>query len=283
MKYKTKNTLKSILAIGLAVVAAVGAAFGISALVKKTEETTKEINPKFEIGGLTEEGKYLETKESIYTKDLFECKGLNVEPAFDSDVSYRIFFYDYNDAFVSATAKLTANYEEEVDVFVKSARIVITPNDDSSISWYEKSGYAKQLTIKVNKDQDSVPKTYELNMAKVKLIDGMINGATWKTSGSVSVVCQSGFIDLDDFDKYDTITVTNTNGYKMYLAFLTEEPVLEEKVSFSVGHSLVTTEESSLTLNIPSDAKYFVYRDDYSTVESGFGPARPSSIVFSKN
>lgn len=283
INFKSKSLWKKIGLGVLAGVVLIGAVFGVTALFRKAEEETqKEISPSYAIGGLTEDGAYLETKESIYTKDAFECKGLNVKLAFDNNISYRIFFYDYGDNFVSSTSKLTTNYDEDVSIFVKSARIVITPNEDSKISWYEKSGYAKQLTISVDKDQDSVPKTYELNMANIDLIDGMINGSTWKSSGSVSVVCQSGMIDLDNFGKYSTMTIYNTNGYKMYLAFLTEEPVLEEKVSFSIGHSLVTTEESSVTFNIPSDAKYFVYRDDYSTVESGFGPARPSSIVFSK-
>ena len=35
----------------------------------------------------------------------------------------------------------------------KYCRVVITPNDDDKISWYEISGYAKQLNIEVNKDQ----------------------------------------------------------------------------------------------------------------------------------
>lgn len=156
INFKSKKTWKNILIVGLAIITLVGAIVGLSALFRKSEETTKEISPSYAIGGLTEQGAYLEKKESIYTKDAFECQGLNVKLAFDNNISYRIFFYDYEDKFVNATEKLTTNYDEDVSIFVKSARIVITPNDDSKVSWYEKGNYSKQLTISVNKEQDVI-------------------------------------------------------------------------------------------------------------------------------
>lgn len=156
VNWKSKKTWKNILVIGLAIITLVGAIVGLSALFRKSEETTKEINPTYAIGGLTEQGAYLETKESIYTKDAFECQGLNVKLAFDNNISYRIFFYDIDDNFVNATGKLTTNYDEDISIFVKSARIVITPNEDSKISWYEKGNYSKQLTISVDKEQESI-------------------------------------------------------------------------------------------------------------------------------
>ena len=151
---RSKRTWKKILSIGLGILLTVGAVVGISALTRKSEETRKEINPKYAIGGLTEQGKYLETEESIYTKDAFECQGLDIELDFRSNVSYRVFFYNEDSEFVSSTSKLIANYDEETTpVVAKFARIVITPNDDTEIKWYEKAGYANQLTISVSKEQ----------------------------------------------------------------------------------------------------------------------------------
>ena len=154
---RSKQTRKEILSIGLGILFTVGAVIGISALTSKSEETTKEINPKYAIGGLTEDGKYLETEESIYTKDAFECQGLDIEMDFKNNVSYRVFFYDEDTNFISATEKLTENYDESTTPLIsKYARIVITPNDDDKISWYEKNGYANQLTIEVNKEQTAL-------------------------------------------------------------------------------------------------------------------------------
>lgn len=252
------------------------------------KDNMKKISPTFSLGGLDENGKYVETKESIYTKDAFECKGLTVTPEFESQVTYQIFFYDSTGEFISKTEKLEKVYKDEVAIEVTHARIVITPNEDEdgnavTMNVFNKSKYAKQLTLKVYENQKTLPKTYTLDLTKVQLIDGMINGSTWKSSGSASVVCNSGVIDLSLYDYYDTITLENKNGYEMYIAFLTELPSeFETPVEFSLGHSLVITKESSVVLNIPSDAKYLMYRNDYSTVEAGYGPSNPSSIVFSK-
>lgn len=157
INWKSKKTWKNALIIGLACITLVGAIVGLSALFRKSEETTKEINPTFAVGGLTEQGKYLETEESIYTEDAFACQGLDIELDFKSNISYRVFFYDVDKDFISSTTSLTSNYDEEITPkFSTYARIVITPNDDDKISWYEKNGYANQLTISVNKEQDVV-------------------------------------------------------------------------------------------------------------------------------
>lgn len=161
---RSKRTWKKILSIGLGILLTVGAVFGISALVSKSEETTKEINPKFSIGALTEDGKYSESKESIYS-DAFECQGLSVQLAFDHNISYEIFYYNKYSDFISSTGILTENYNTVDNLMPANtvfARIEITPTEDSSISWYEKSKYSKQLTIEVFKDQTDLSNTEPL-------------------------------------------------------------------------------------------------------------------------
>ena len=152
--FKSMKTWKKVLLVGLAGLTLVGAVAGIGALLNKAEEDTKIINPSYAIGGLTEQGQYLETKESIYTKNAFGCQGLDVELAFDNNISYRIFFYNNDNDFISATKKQTSNYDEDLTpINAVSCRVVITPNDDDKISWYEINDYAKQIEISVNKEQ----------------------------------------------------------------------------------------------------------------------------------
>ena len=149
MKAKTKN----ILLIVLSCVLIFGALFGIIALFSNEDDsTTKKVSPSYSVGGLTADGKYLETNESIYTKDAFECVGLTVTPVFTSTVSYEIYFYGEDNQFISKSGKLTDAYKQRPEL-AKYARIVITPNDDQKVSWYEVNGYAKQLTIEVDKEQ----------------------------------------------------------------------------------------------------------------------------------
>lgn len=161
-KFKNKKLWKNIGIGCLAGALCIGAVAGIGALANKAEETTKIINPSYAVGGLTEQGQYLETKESIYTKDAFACQGLDIEIDFDNNISYRIFFYDADNDFLTSTGKLQENYDETTTpIEARYARVVITPDDDDKISWFEKSGYANQIEISVNKEQKDVEIPYK--------------------------------------------------------------------------------------------------------------------------
>ena len=76
--FKSMKTWKRVLLIGLACITLVGAIAGISALFREkdtSEQPKVEISASaFSIGGLSSDGKYIETEESIYTKDAFECQ-----------------------------------------------------------------------------------------------------------------------------------------------------------------------------------------------------------------
>lgn len=154
--FKSKSLWKKIGLGCLCGVVGLGAIMGVGALLNKEDETTKVINPTYAIGGLTEQGAYLDTKASIYTENAFECQGLDIDMDFKNNVSYRVFFYDEDNDFLSSTPKLSENYDETTTpMFAKYARIVITPNDDDEIKWHEKNGYANQLEIEVNKEQNA--------------------------------------------------------------------------------------------------------------------------------
>ena len=153
INFKSKKTWKQILIIALSCLLLVGAIMGITALFRQREETTKTISPSYAIGGLTETGTYLDTEESIYTKDAFECDGMEIIPVFENNISYRVFYYNYNNEFLSSTEELTGKYSALRPELARYCRIVITPNDDQEIKWYEVNGYAKQLEISVYKEQ----------------------------------------------------------------------------------------------------------------------------------
>ena len=176
--FKNKSLWKKIGLGCLAGALTIGAIAGVSALVKESEETTKIINPTYAVGGLTENGAYLETEGSLYTENAFECQGLDIELDFKSNISYRVFFYDNENDFLSSTPKLTANYDEDTTpLFARFARVVITPNEDEEIKWYEKSGYANQLTISVDKEQDFDLTEKLANYENVATIQGQGIGA----------------------------------------------------------------------------------------------------------
>lgn len=198
-KFKLKTKTKNMLLIVLGCVFIFGAIFGIFAMLKNNENnTTKTINPAYAVGGLNSNGAYVETKESIYTKNAFECKGLKVIPEFTSTIKYQIYFYNSNDKFVKNSNLLSTKFEEDLTFGIVKCRIVIIPNEDSNIAWYEINHYAKQLKIQIDKDQTN---TISENMFEFghsgNLTDtyGVYGDSNWQSSSKgVDVSCCSKVI-----------------------------------------------------------------------------------------
>lgn len=159
-KFRFKSDWKSILITVLVVVLSLGAVGGVATLLSGD---TKTIHPMFTVGGINaDDGTYLETSESIYTKDMFECEGLEIIPDFEANVTYQVFFYDENGDYTESTEMLTVTDKLVVPEDAHYARIVITPdwetiNADvedpvSEVKWYQVLKYANQLTITVARE-----------------------------------------------------------------------------------------------------------------------------------
>lgn len=161
-----KGKVKKIVAIVLGLVTVAGAVFGVSALAKYAKEEQKTIKPTFSVGGLTETGVYEETDDTIYTKDSFEAKGLEIKLDFDSNVKYQVFFYDKLDKFISSTAVYTDTQDINVPLGAL-ARLEVTPiwgadaPLEKEIKWYETAKYASQLEIRVDKRQELLESDFE--------------------------------------------------------------------------------------------------------------------------
>jgi hypothetical protein len=151
---KTKNILKSVLCVVLVAATVLGAASLFS-----RKDDLKEIHPAFSIGGLSEQGKYVEQDDTIYTKEAFECEDLRIEVDFEKTITYKVFFYADNGEFISSTEEMTENFVNNVPDGAEFARVLITPDwealevekDDRVISWFEIAKYSSQITIKVGK------------------------------------------------------------------------------------------------------------------------------------
>ena len=152
-KFKVKKQFKNILGIVLGCVLLFGAIFGLVALLNKEEKTTSISSSVFEIGGLNASGKYKETTESIYTKDMIECVGLDIKADFDSMVTFKVYFYDVNGDYLSSTSSLDSEFNS-APMIARYCRIVITPKEDTEVKWYEVSKYAKQIKITVDAKQE---------------------------------------------------------------------------------------------------------------------------------
>lgn len=154
MKYKTKSIIKKV-ALALAGIVAVSAVgVGVAKLVEYMQDDLKTISPSFDVGNLGADGKYVNDESTLYTKEAFQCDGLQIKLDFDNEIDYQIFFYDDLDNFVESTEVLSAAYSETVhDGY---ARIVIMPtnDEDDKIGLTERLTYPGQMTIKVAKEQN---------------------------------------------------------------------------------------------------------------------------------
>lgn len=127
-----------------------GVTYAIVRVVQKDE--TKEISSlAYKIGALDDNGAFMKNTASIVSKDFISSDGLTIKLQENAEVSYKVFFYDADKAFVSASEAQSADYAGTIPENAKYAKIVITPLHDAEVSIFEMSGYAKQLTVTVNK------------------------------------------------------------------------------------------------------------------------------------
>lgn len=178
MKRETKNKIKKGLTAVLAVGILAGAAAGGKALYDYSKEDLKTINPVFHVGGLDDNGEYVDTDQSLYS-ELFEAKGLNIELDFESDIKYNLFFYDEDMNYLCNTynadgighsedkKSLESDYDSGIFVSANYARIMITPKwtnveipedkteeDVKVVKWSNILTFTSQMEVKVFKNQE---------------------------------------------------------------------------------------------------------------------------------
>ena len=213
---------------GVLVIAAIaGCVGGAVALFGKQTKTISA--SEFSVGDIGEDGKPKDSSVAIYTKDAFACDGLQIIPDFEAKCSYRIFYYDAKDAFVSSTEKMTEAYEG-VNPEADHARVVIYPEVPSDwdedkefkIRFWEVREYAKQLKITVSRDQLEY-KTISVNLMSGKdLSEGAFSKASLDTLDANSLVKSTPIFTFDSA-KYDY--------YRVYV-MVTEKPETNVTVAF---------------------------------------------------
>ena len=128
---------------------------GLIAVAVKLDDSikTRDVSvTEYTIGALGDTGKEKEDTGSIVTEDFINVSGLTITVKEDANVTYKLYFYDEEKEFISATEELDTDTNSTTVVEgAKYFKIVITPTGDSEISNLEISKYAKRLTVTVNK------------------------------------------------------------------------------------------------------------------------------------
>lgn len=180
MTKKIKWNWKSILSI-IVVIALLMGTLALVIGLTSGNNRTKIKSGAFSRGSLDSNGKYVDTKQSIYTKEAFGALGLRVEPDFEFVGTYDVFYYDYNDKFLESKTQLTGIYDEDYPLAMM-ARIVIhpaIPSDENSkefkIGWLEVGSYVNQFDITVNSIQNWKYSTENLYIDENALYDHNFN------------------------------------------------------------------------------------------------------------
>ena len=151
MKRKTKNSIAAILVLMLLA--------GILAFVfSATSSETKNISPSFSTGSLdSNTGKPIEGKTTLYTKELFECQGLTIQPNYNYYCSFEVYYYREDKSFIGKTTTFSDLYEKGSTFDnAKFARILLIPSleDGKDDLWFwENWQYSSDITVSVNRDQ----------------------------------------------------------------------------------------------------------------------------------
>ena len=157
------NKWKRVISIVLAIALFTG---GVALIANFASSKTKTVNPVFAVGALDANGEYVESKNSVYTKQAFKCRGIQITPDFDSNVKYQVFYYGEQNQFVGASEVLTKGQHVPMNDLAVYARLVITPYDSKNMSVEIKTldvaKYARSVKITVDRDQDyEIPNLFE--------------------------------------------------------------------------------------------------------------------------
>lgn len=151
MRFSRKSNKVMLAVLCIAVIVLVGTVTVLAIQLNRTTTATL-FGTAYAVGTLDENGKAAESKENIYTKDLISVDGLKITVKEKADVQYKLYFYDADKAFVSASEEwLTADFDGTIPETAKYVRIVIDPIEDNEVFVFEVLGYANQLTVTYNK------------------------------------------------------------------------------------------------------------------------------------
>ena len=153
MRNKTKINviLAAIIVLGVMII-------GAFSKIDTLQVNRKLTSSDYQVGAISvETGKVIESKQSFISKDLFEVEGSEIKVNEDSTVSYKVFFFDEDKTFISATDSLTVDFDAENDIVegAKYFKIQITPapidGEPVVCELLNRGRYVNQLTIVVAK------------------------------------------------------------------------------------------------------------------------------------
>lgn len=153
MKVATKQDKVRWIVTGVMLLALLACVVSLFVMLDRQTSTTVIGSESYRIGTVDETGKVADGDASIYLKTPVTVDDLKIELAKDAKVTYKLYFYDADGKFVSASTEQTTNWHGTVPATAETMRIVITPtaDEDGKVTLLEVFDYADQVTVTVKK------------------------------------------------------------------------------------------------------------------------------------
>ena len=147
---RKSNKLKLILTI-VSIVLSLATLVGMLFTFGNMADTKNFSSMDYHIGTIDDGGKIVESRKSIYS-DMSTIQDLEITLDDNSNITYKVVFYDEDEKFVSATGMLETDYTstatpENAEYF----RVVITPNqvdgEDVILNIFNMGKYTKMINV----------------------------------------------------------------------------------------------------------------------------------------
>ena len=144
------NKFKWVLSI-VSILLSLATLIGVIVGVNNMADTSTLSQTDYHIGTINETGKIIESKKSVYS-DMTTIEDMEITLAENSNITYKVVFYDEEEKFVSATETLETDYDttanpENAEYF----RVVITPNqvdgEDVTLNIFNMGKYTKMINV----------------------------------------------------------------------------------------------------------------------------------------
>ena len=291
MKNKKKKTIIIAVVSVLLILGCAALAIGIFG------NKSKDVSPSFSHGALDENGAYIASETTLYTKDLVECRGLSVVPDFENDSEYQIFWYNEDGIFLSSEERTDKAFTGAIPKLAKYCRIVLYPvipedaDEDYSISFWDISKYASLINVSVDRYQNYSPENFyetsKLHTTKeISLVTGVNSEFTFIKNAVIDGYQDGAESELIPFteglkgdmpDGYNVIKIycADTSKYIIrfndicssgkYYAFFYDADGNAVKPAYKIN----AVEGDSVVLEVPETAKYVCINTFPNDLEEG--------------
>lgn len=254
--YNRRWSAKKIISLVLGVLILMGCAVGGYTLFGSD---TRSVSPTvFSVGGLDNDGEYVEQKNTIFTEDLIECQGLEITPDVKCTSTYRVYLYGHDKELISSTDVLSGNYKL-TDTAVQYCRIMIIPADsneeDYVIGYFDVFGIANEYDITVNRKQSFEIKNYFEADKVDKVANTDLEYVSKPGYGASKLVSVSGVEKL-------AVIFDSAQPEALEILFFTEDISGEEAVYTYVSTVITGTESTVATVTVPDGATHMIVNYD---------------------